>query len=62
MEQTFGQRIMQDWNAYIRYNIEDVTFTQRVYELIREAYRRELLPRFGSAWENMMYLMMQRTK
>ena len=53
---------MQDWNAYIRYNIEDVMFTRRVYERIREAYRIELLPRFGSAWENMMQLMMQRTK
>lgn len=53
---------MIDWNAYMRYNIEDVMFTQRVYERIREAYRRELLPRFGSAWENMMQLMMQGTK
>ena len=53
---------MQDWDAYIRYDIEDVMFTQRLYERIREAYRRELLPRFGSAWENMMYLMMQGTK
>lgn len=53
---------MQDWDAYIRYNIEDVMFTQRMHKLIIEAYRRELLPRFGSAWENMMQLMMQGTK
>lgn len=53
---------MPDWNAFVQYNMQDVLFTRRMHEIIREAYRRELLPRFGSAWENMMYLMMQGTK
>lgn len=43
-----------DYDAYFQYNLMDVKFTLRLKQKLYEAYRRELMPRFGSAWENMM--------
>jgi hypothetical protein len=46
---------MTDWKAFIEYNMRDVEMHQRVYEMIVARYRQEYLPRYGSAWENMMH-------
>ena len=45
---------MIDWNAFIEYNMRDIEMQQRVHEMIVARYRQEYLPRYGSAWENMM--------
>lgn len=44
----------QDWNAYFQYNLRDVQCTMRTHEIFYAMCRQELMPRFGSAWENMM--------
>lgn len=46
---------MIDWNAFIEYNMRDIEMQQRVHEKIVALYRQEYLPRYGSAWENMMH-------
>lgn len=46
---------MIDWNAFIEYNLRDIEMQQRVHEMIVAHYRQEYLPRYGSAWENMMH-------
>lgn len=46
---------MRDWNAFIEYNLRDLEMQQRVHEMIVARYRQEYLPRYGSAWENMMH-------
>ena len=46
---------MIDWNAFIEYNMRDIEMQQRVHEMIVARYRQEYLPRYGSAWENMMH-------
>lgn len=43
-----------DFDAYFQYNMMDVRTTVRVHQIFYESCRRELMPRFGSAWENMM--------
>ena len=43
-----------DWNAFVQYNMQDLLFTKRCQEIFYESCRCELMPRFGSAWENMM--------
>lgn len=45
---------MRDWKVYLEYNMRDVEFQKKVHERIVAHYRREYLPRYGSAWENMM--------
>lgn len=53
-----SDRWQPDWDAYVRYNIEDAKLGDRIRELYHAElakWRRELLPMFGSAWENMMY-------
>lgn len=45
---------MTDWKVFIEYNLRDVEMLQRVHEMIVARYRQEYLPRYGSAWENMM--------
>lgn len=45
---------MKDWNAFLEYNKRDIELQQRVHEMIVARYRLEYLPRYGSAWENMM--------
>ena len=40
--------------AYLQYNLRDVMMTKHLHEVFYESCRRELMPRFGSAWENMM--------
>ena len=47
---------MRDWNTFIEYNRRDLEMQQRVHDLIVARYRLEYLPRYGSAWENMMLL------
>lgn len=46
---------MIDWNAFIEYNMRDIEMQQRVHDMIVARYRQEYLPRYGSAWENMMH-------
>lgn len=43
-----------DYDAYFQYNMMDVKFTLRLKQKFYELCRLELMPRFGSAWENMM--------
>lgn len=43
-----------DFDTYLQYNLQDVLLVQKVHEKILAWYRAEYLPRFGSAWENMM--------
>lgn len=45
---------MRDLKAFIEYNRKDVEMCQRWHEMIVARYRAEYLPRYGSAWENMM--------
>jgi hypothetical protein len=45
---------MKDWKAFIEYNMRDIEMQQKVHERIVARYRLEYLPRYGSAWENMM--------
>ena len=45
---------MTDWKTFIEYNLRDIEMQQRVHEKIVAWYRSEYLPRYGSAWENMM--------
>jgi hypothetical protein len=47
---------MTDLEAFIEYNRKDVEMCQRWHEMIAARYRLEYLPRYGSAWENMMLL------
>ena len=53
---------MQDWNAFIQYNLQDVRLVHEVHKRIVAQYRAEYLPRYGSAWENMMFHDMHHTK
>lgn len=46
---------MTDWKEFIEYNMRDIEMQQRVHEKIVARYRQEYLPRYGSAWENMMH-------
>lgn len=43
-----------DFHKFIQYNINDIMRVQEAERICREHARHELLPRFGSAWENMM--------
>lgn len=43
-----------NWNAFIEYNMKDVEMCKKVQDRIIARYRIEYLPRYGSAWENMM--------
>lgn len=52
----------QNWSAYFQYNLQDVCFTLKAAQRFYEACRRELMPRFGSAWENMMEYYYNRSK
>lgn len=45
---------MTDWKAFAEYNLRDIQLQIRVHEMIVARYRAEYLPRYGSAWENMM--------
>ena len=45
-----------NWNAFIEYNMKDVEMCKKVQDRIIARYRIEYLPRYGSAWENMMLL------
>lgn len=45
---------MTDLEVFIEYNRRDVELCQRMHELTVARYREEYLPRYGSAWENMM--------
>lgn len=49
-----SKKCQSDWDAYFQYNLMDVKFTIRTHEMFYELCRLELMPRFGSAWENMM--------
>lgn len=51
-----------DWNAFIQYNMNDILFSQDLHDLFYESCRRELMPQFGSAWENMMHYYYHRPK
>ena len=51
-----------DWDAYFQYNMNDVLFSNLIRNIFYENCRRELMPRFGSAWENMMDYYCNRTK
>jgi hypothetical protein len=44
-----------NWNAFIDYSMKDVELCKKVQDRIIAHYRIEYLPRYGSAWENMMY-------
>ena len=46
---------MTDWNTFIEYNRRDVELSKRLHDNIVAQYRFEYLPRYGSAWENMMF-------
>ena len=46
---------MTDWNTFLEYNLRDIEMQQRVHDKIVARYRLEYLPRYGSAWENMMH-------
>ena len=46
---------MTDWKAFIEYNMRDIEMQQRLHDKIVARYRQEYLPRYGSAWENMMH-------
>lgn len=45
---------MKDWKAFLEYNMRDIEMQQRVHDAILARYRLEYLPRYGSAWYNMM--------
>lgn len=45
---------MKDWKMFLEYNMRDVVFQKKVHDRIVARYRIEYLPRYGSAWENMM--------
>lgn len=45
---------MTDLEAFIEYNRRDIEFQHKVHDRIVARYRLEYLPRYGSAWENMM--------
>lgn len=51
-----------DFDTYLQYNLQDVLLVQEIHEKILAWYRAEYLPRFGSAWENMMRRDMHHTK
>ena len=53
---------MRDLEAFIEYNKRDVEMCKRQQEMIVATYRLEYLPRYGSAWENMMLLAMHHYK
>ena len=46
---------MTDLEAFIEYNKKDVEMCKRGHDMIVAMYRLEYLPRYGSAWENMMH-------
>ena len=45
---------MKDWKVFLEYNMRDIEMQQIVHDKIVARYRQEYLPRYGSAWENMM--------
>lgn len=47
---------MRDWKVFLEYNMRDIEIQQRVHDIIVARYRLEYLPRYGSAWYNMMLL------
>lgn len=47
---------MRDLEAFIEYNKRDVELCKRMHDMTVAWYRIEYLPRYGSAWENMMLL------
>lgn len=47
---------MRDLKAFIEYNRKDVEMCQSWHEMTVARYRLEYLPRYGSAWYNMMLL------
>lgn len=49
-----SEKRQPDYDAYFQYNMMDVKFTIRLRQKFYEMCRLELMPRFGSAWENMM--------
>lgn len=46
---------MTDWKVFLEYNMRDIEMQQKVHDMIVARYRQEYLPRYGSAWENMMH-------
>lgn len=47
---------MKDWKVFLEYNMRDIEMQQKVHDMIVARYRLEYLPRYGSAWYNMMLL------
>lgn len=45
---------MTDLEAFIEYNRRDVEMCEMMHDMTVDWYRQEYLPRYGSAWENMM--------